>query len=93
MWVDCLDPDLPRLALFASQDIKKGEEITFDYNSGLESEQNALLGDFLYIFFDHQCVYACLVLVIIIIIIKGRVPFNNNNNRSYIFTVREIQNI
>ena len=33
VWVNCLDPDLPRLALFASRDIKKGEEITFDYNS------------------------------------------------------------
>uniref|UniRef100_A0A0P4WF97 Histone-lysine N-methyltransferase n=1 Tax=Scylla olivacea TaxID=85551 RepID=A0A0P4WF97_SCYOL len=40
VWVDCLDPDLPRLALFATQDIKKGEELTFDYNSGLESESN-----------------------------------------------------
>lgn len=34
VWINCLDPDLPRLALFASQDIKKGEEITFDYNAG-----------------------------------------------------------
>ncbi|KAL7644709.1 UNVERIFIED_CONTAM: hypothetical protein RMT77_004522 [Armadillidium vulgare] len=34
VWVNCLDPDLPKLALFASRDIKKGEEITFDYNSG-----------------------------------------------------------
>lgn len=42
VWVNCLDPDLPRLALFASQDIKKGEELTFDYNSGLETEANAL---------------------------------------------------
>lgn len=40
VWVDCLDPDMPRLALFATQDIKKGEELTFDYNSGLESESN-----------------------------------------------------
>lgn len=44
VWVNCLDPDLPRLALFASQDIKKGEELTFDYNSGLETEANALKG-------------------------------------------------
>ncbi|KAK7085614.1 hypothetical protein SK128_019512 [Halocaridina rubra] len=40
VWVNCLDPDLPRLALFSCRDIKKGEELTFDYNSGLESEQN-----------------------------------------------------
>lgn len=41
VWVDCLDPDLPRLALFAAHDIKKGEELTFDYNSGLNSKQMA----------------------------------------------------
>ncbi|KAG7170690.1 histone-lysine N-methyltransferase SUV39H2-like [Homarus americanus] len=39
VWVNCLDPDLPRLALFAARDIRKGEELTFDYNSGLKSEQ------------------------------------------------------
>ncbi|XP_068218122.1 histone-lysine N-methyltransferase SUV39H2-like [Palaemon carinicauda] len=39
VWVNCLDPDLPRLALFACKDIKKGEEITFDYNSGIGSDQ------------------------------------------------------
>ncbi|KAG0729045.1 Histone-lysine N-methyltransferase SUV39H2 [Chionoecetes opilio] len=42
VWVNCLDPDLPRLALFASEDIRKGEELTFDYNSGWEAEPNAL---------------------------------------------------
>lgn len=41
VWVNCLDPDLPRLALFAVRDIKKGEELTFDYNSGLNSEHMA----------------------------------------------------
>lgn len=40
VWVDCLDPELPRLALFAVQDIKKGEELTFDYNSGLPTNQD-----------------------------------------------------
>nr|CAJ18350.1 putative H3K9 methyltransferase [Lepisma saccharinum] len=33
VWMNCLDPNLPKLALFASRDIKKGEEITFDYMS------------------------------------------------------------
>ncbi|KAK3856875.1 hypothetical protein Pcinc_036828 [Petrolisthes cinctipes] len=51
VWVNCLDPDLPRLALFATQDIKKGEELTFDYNSGLKRDQAAsfstFTGDFL----------------------------------------------
>nr|XP_045581626.1 histone-lysine N-methyltransferase SUV39H2-like [Procambarus clarkii] len=41
VWVNCLDPDLPRLALFATRDIKKWEELTFDYNSGLNSSQMA----------------------------------------------------
>lgn len=41
VWVNCLDPDLPRLALFSVRDIKKGEELTFDYNSGLGSQQMA----------------------------------------------------
>ncbi|XP_045784641.1 histone-lysine N-methyltransferase SUV39H2-like [Maniola jurtina] len=31
VWVDCLDPNLPMLALFASRDIDAGEEICFDY--------------------------------------------------------------
>lgn len=31
VWVDCLDPNLPKLALFATRDIPKDEEITFDY--------------------------------------------------------------
>lgn len=39
--MNCLDPDLPRLALFSVRDIKKGEELTFDYNSGLGSQQMA----------------------------------------------------
>jgi histone-lysine N-methyltransferase SUV39H len=33
VWINCLDPNLPKLALFATRDIKKGEEITFDYMS------------------------------------------------------------
>lgn len=31
MYVDCLDPDMPRLCLFAKREIKKGEQISFDY--------------------------------------------------------------
>ncbi|XP_011309925.1 histone-lysine N-methyltransferase SUV39H2 isoform X1 [Fopius arisanus] len=31
VWIDCLDPNLPKLALFATKDIHKDEEITFDY--------------------------------------------------------------
>ncbi|XP_057339812.1 histone-lysine N-methyltransferase SUV39H2-like isoform X1 [Microplitis mediator] len=31
VWIDCLDPNLPKLALFATRDIFINEEITFDY--------------------------------------------------------------
>jgi len=31
VYVDCLDPNMPRLCLFAKREIKKGEQITFDY--------------------------------------------------------------
>lgn len=31
VWADCLDPNLPMLALFATRDIEVGEEICFDY--------------------------------------------------------------
>ncbi|XP_060801415.1 histone-lysine N-methyltransferase Su(var)3-9 isoform X1 [Amyelois transitella] len=31
VWADCLDPNLPMLALFATRDIEPGEEICFDY--------------------------------------------------------------
>jgi len=46
VWINCLDPNLPKLALFATRNIREGEEITFDYmsqclrgnsSSGLES--------------------------------------------------------
>jgi len=36
VWVDCLDVNLPKLALFAIYDIAKGEEITFDYKNLVE---------------------------------------------------------
>lgn len=31
VWVDCLDPNLPKLALFALREIEKDEQLTFDY--------------------------------------------------------------
>lgn len=31
VWVDCVDPNLPRLCMFASRNIDKHEELTFDY--------------------------------------------------------------
>jgi len=31
IWINCLDPNLPNLALFAMKDIKQNEELTFDY--------------------------------------------------------------
>lgn len=36
VWIDCLDPNLPRLAFFARRNILKDEEITFDYESSSE---------------------------------------------------------
>lgn len=32
VWINCLEPDLPKVCLFALKDIKGGEEITFDYS-------------------------------------------------------------
>ena len=40
VWINCLDPDLPKLALFATRDIRKGEELTFDYNSSSVKPNN-----------------------------------------------------
>ena len=31
VWIDCLDPNLPRLCFFAVRDIARGEQLTFDY--------------------------------------------------------------
>ncbi|XP_063242582.1 histone-lysine N-methyltransferase SUV39H2 [Bacillus rossius redtenbacheri] len=32
VWINCLDPNLPKLALFSTRHIKEGDEITFDYS-------------------------------------------------------------
>lgn len=45
IWIDCLDPNLPSLALFALREIEKDEELTFDYmssNGGNTPEKNSL---------------------------------------------------
>lgn len=47
VWVDCLDPNLPSLALFALREIEKDEQLTFDYmcsNDGTP-EKNSLQTD------------------------------------------------
>lgn len=31
VWIDCMDPNLPKLALFAIREIEKDEQLTFDY--------------------------------------------------------------
>jgi len=31
VFIDCLDPRLPHIALFSNKDIAAGEELTFDY--------------------------------------------------------------
>jgi len=42
VWIDCLDPNLPRICMFASKDIAKGEQITFDYCSQQQSVPESL---------------------------------------------------
>ena len=39
VWIDCLDPNLPRLCMFANREIAKHEQLTFDYKqqTGVES--------------------------------------------------------
>lgn len=35
-WINCLDPNLPKLALFALREIQRGEELTFDYMMNID---------------------------------------------------------
>lgn len=39
VWINCLDPNLPKLALFAVKEIDKGEELTFDYMCNVTKEK------------------------------------------------------
>ncbi len=43
VWIDCIDPDLPRLALFAVRDIVKGEQLNFDYRQRTGPEESPVL--------------------------------------------------
>lgn len=46
VWADCLDPNLPILALFATRDIECGEEICFDYlHKSIDSDNNETNGN------------------------------------------------
>ncbi|XP_030755578.1 histone-lysine N-methyltransferase Su(var)3-9-like [Sitophilus oryzae] len=35
-WINCQDPNIPKLALFALKEINKGEELTFDYMMNID---------------------------------------------------------
>jgi len=37
VYINCLDPNLPQLCLFARRDIEKGEQLTFDYCQSTQS--------------------------------------------------------
>lgn len=46
VWINCLDPNLPELALFATRDIKQNEEITFDYTcQSSKNSENSIRQD------------------------------------------------
>lgn len=38
VWVNCLDPDLPRLSFFSLKRIEAGEELSFDYMNTVQKE-------------------------------------------------------
>uniref|UniRef100_A0A2M4A912 Putative histone-lysine n-methyltransferase n=1 Tax=Anopheles triannulatus TaxID=58253 RepID=A0A2M4A912_9DIPT len=40
VWIDCLDPNLPRLAFFALRRIEPGEELTFNYHSQIGGQSS-----------------------------------------------------
>lgn len=40
VWVNCLDPDLPRLCFFSLKRIEAGEELSFDYMNTVQKEQD-----------------------------------------------------
>ncbi|XP_050429011.1 histone-lysine N-methyltransferase SUV39H2-like isoform X2 [Adelges cooleyi] len=42
VWIDCLDPNLPTLALFASRDIEVDEELTFNYMTQVNNKNNRI---------------------------------------------------
>ncbi|XP_060851747.1 histone-lysine N-methyltransferase SUV39H2 isoform X2 [Rhopalosiphum padi] len=42
VWIDCLDTNIPTLALFASRDIDAGEEITFNYMTSVNNESRRI---------------------------------------------------
>jgi len=42
VWIENLDPRLPRIAFFASRNIKAGEELQFDYKYAAQ-ETNRLM--------------------------------------------------
>ncbi|XP_021953905.1 histone-lysine N-methyltransferase SUV39H2 isoform X1 [Folsomia candida] len=41
VWCNCLDPNLPMLALFACKDIPEGTELTFNYKSSQQATKKA----------------------------------------------------
>merc|ERR1712071_604812 len=45
VWSNCLDPNMPRLALFTQRDIQSGEELTFDYASSSSSSKTEPLSN------------------------------------------------
>ncbi|XP_050521094.1 histone-lysine N-methyltransferase SUV39H2-like [Daktulosphaira vitifoliae] len=42
VWIDCLDPNLPTLALFATRDINVDEEITFNYMTQVNNKNQRI---------------------------------------------------